>query len=140
MASFLLAGNVNSRSFTHAERLFDILNQTLPVVHCVKYVCLDATWDAAQVQLCKKFQFDAAAVAKVQCIVWHEDGRYIGDDVAFAEYCRNTYSVTCDLQEKQMTGITQENVAVVNKMFAESGEGTVLLPVEDVNGKVTTQY
>ena len=139
MASFCLAGNVESDNYTLAERLCDILNQTLPVVHIVKYVCLKKTWSAAQEKLCERNNFDINEVSKLQCVVWHEDGRYIGGAAAFADYCKNTYSITSDLKLSTLIqGITKENAVVVEKMFNESSADSILLPAED--GTIATQY
>jgi hypothetical protein len=96
MASFCLAGNVESSSFTHAERLCDILKQTLPACDIQKYVCLSKQWKLAQAQVCNEKGFDLTEVQKLQCAVWHEDGRFIGGADAFAQYCKSTYSVKSD--------------------------------------------
>ena len=136
MASFCLAGNVESSSFTHAERLCDILKQTLPACDIQKYVCLSKQWKLAQAQVCNEKGFDLNEVQKLQCAVWHEDGRFIGGADAFAQYCKSTYSVKSDLELNELPGIAKENVKVVEQMFAESTEGTVLLAV----GSTSTSY
>ena len=70
--------------------------------------------------------------ACAQCVVWHQDGRLIGGADAFSTYCKNTYSVTSDLDLEDLPGICQENTDVVKKMFAEESAGdAVLLQVGD---------
>ena len=127
MASFCIAGNVSSSSFTHAERLCDILKQTLKVCHVEKYVCLAKNWEAAQIKLCQDYNFNPEEISKLQCVVWHEDGRYIGGADAFSKYCKSTYAQVSDLELDALPGISQENCKIVTQMFEEASKDAVLL-------------
>jgi hypothetical protein len=140
MASFCLAGNVQSDNFSHAERLLDILHQTLPVCDVVKYVCLQTTWAMAQEELCKSKNFDRNRVSNLDCIVWHEDGRLIGGASNLAEYCKNTYNVSADIELSMLNGITKENVQVVTKMFEEAPNKESMLLSVDNTPATATQY
>ena len=62
----VLAGNVESASFTHAERLCDILRQTLPVCAVTKRVALRDGWGAAKAQLCADHGFAPDRVEKLE--------------------------------------------------------------------------
>ena len=134
MASFFIAGNVETTLFTHAERLLDILRQTLPVCHVRKYVTTSDKWEQSQEELCKEFKFDPKEVAKLQCVVWHADGRFIGGADAFSKYCKSTYNVDSDLVDlEKLKAIAKENTDVVLSMFQENqasaanSEATLLL-------------
>ena len=121
MASFLIAGNVETSLFSHAERLLDILRQTLPVCQVRKYVTTSEKWEQAQAELCKEYKFDAKEVSTLQCVVWHEDGRYIGGAEAFSKYCKSTYNVDSDLVDtEQLKAVAKENTKVVLSMFQEN--------------------
>ena len=134
MAEFLIAGNVESVSFTHAERLCDILKQTLPCCSVTKHVALRAHWPAAREKLAAQLGFDPEQVRTLECIVWFADGRLVGGADAFSDYCKQTYNLRSDLELCDLPGIAKENAAVVKKLMDGAQDGQVLFDVTSADG------
>ena len=134
MAEFLIAGNVESVSFTHGERLCDILKKTLPVCTVTKMVALRNCWSKAKEEIAEKYGFESDRIAELECIVWFSDGRLIGSADEFSDYCKQTYHVQSDLELVDLPGIAKENTAVVQKMMEKATNGQVLFDVAADNG------
>lgn len=134
MAEFIIAGNVESVSFTHGERLCDILRQTLPVCSVTKYVALRKHWDQAKGEIAEQYRLESDRIAPHECIVWFSDGRLIGSADDFSDYCKQTYNVQSDLELGDLPGIAKENTAVVLKMMENAADGQILFNVAANNG------
>ena len=134
MAEFLIAGNVESVSFTHGERLCDILRQALPACSVKKMVSLRKNWDQAKRELAKTYGFEEERLRDLECVVWFADGRLLGGADEFSDYCKQTYNIVSDLDLTDLPGIAKENSVVVQKMMASTKEGKVLLDVEAFDG------
>ena len=140
MAEFLIAGNVESVSFTHGERLCDILRQTLPVCTVTKFVALRAHWAQAKSELAARYGFDEERLRTLECVVWFADGRLMGGADAFSDYCKVTYNVRSDLDLGDLPGIAKENAAVVQKMMAGAKDGQVLFRTAAADGADRVLY
>ena len=134
MAELYIAGNCESVSFTHGERLCDILRQTLPVCSVTKFVTLRAHWEQGRRELAARYGLDEERLSTLECVVWFADGRLLGGADAFSDYCKQTYNVHSDLDLVELPGIAKENTAVVQKMMAGAKDGQVLFNVDAADG------